>query len=223
MDENIRRALTRLERDDSGRSEAEVFRADGAYLKIGPAGSLCRAARMQAYFEKKGLAAELIAYDSDGARDYLLVRAMEGEQGTRLLDRPKWLAECLGEGIRRLHEVSMEDCPLRDVNERAVEDYARQAGTPFPEDVSPLVKDALVHGDCCLPNAFFGENGRLGWIDLGDSGVGDRHFDLFWARWSLEYNLKTDAYADRLLDAYGRDAIDRGRLELCARLSRLPD
>ena len=32
--------------------------------------------------------------------------------------------------------------------------------------------------------------------------------DLFWGMWSLEFNLKTDRYKDRFLDAYGRDVIE---------------
>jgi kanamycin kinase len=31
--------------------------------------------------------------------------------------------------------------------------------------------------------------------------------DLFWAVWSLQFNLKTDKYRERFLDAYGRDKI----------------
>jgi kanamycin kinase len=32
--------------------------------------------------------------------------------------------------------------------------------------------------------------------------------DLYWAIWSLEYNLKTDRYTDYFLDQYGRENID---------------
>jgi kanamycin kinase len=38
--------------------------------------------------------------------------------------------------------------------------------------------------------------------------VGDRHVDLFWATWSLNFNLKTDAYRNRFLDVYGRQDIN---------------
>lgn len=225
MDERIRVFLAGLEdlkRDESGRSEAKVFCAGDAFLKVGPAGSLRRAAVMQDYFRRKGFASPLMAYDSDDAQDYLLVRRVEGRQGTALLDRPEWLADRLGEGIRRLHEVRAEDCPCRDVNEQALSLYARQCGKAF-EGAEALRKDALVHGDCCLPNVFFGQDGLLGFIDLGESGLGDRHFDLYWACWSMKYNLKTDRYNDRLLDAYGRDGMDVERLNLCARLSRCAD
>ena len=51
-------------------------------------------------------------------------------------------------------------------------------------------------------------------IDLGNGGVGDRHVDLYWGAWTLRYNLGTNAYRDRFLDAYGREKISRERLNL---------
>ena len=53
-----------------------------------------------------------------------------------------------------------------------------------------------------------------GFIDLGNGGVGDRHVDLFWGAWTLNFNLGTDRYRDRFFDAYGRDAIDPERIAL---------
>ena len=55
-----------------------------------------------------------------------------------------------------------------------------------------------------------------GFIDLGNGGVGDRHIDLFWGIWSLGFNLKTDRYADRFLDAYGRDRVEPELLRIVA-------
>ena len=51
-----------------------------------------------------------------------------------------------------------------------------------------------------------------GFIDVGAGGLGDRHIDLHWGIWSLGYNLGTDAYRDRFLDAYGRDRINKDLL-----------
>ncbi|MFQ9414901.1 MAG: phosphotransferase [Bifidobacterium pseudocatenulatum] len=53
--------------------------------------------------------------------------------------------------------------------------------------------------------------GSSGFVDLDCAGVGDRHVDVYWALWTLWFNLHTDAYGDRLLDAYGRDLIDMRR------------
>ena len=46
--------------------------------------------------------------------------------------------------------------------------------------------------------------------------MGDRHIDLFWGMWSLWYNLKTDKYTDRFLDAYGRDRVETEKLRIVA-------
>ena len=47
-----------------------------------------------------------------------------------------------------------------------------------------------------------------GFIDVGNGGIGDRHVDLFWGIWSLGYNVKSNAYQDRFLDAYGREDVE---------------
>ena len=210
----------RLRADSLGRSEASVFDAGGRFLKIGPRGTLQRAADAQDYFARKGLSAPLTAFEQDEARDYLLVEALPGKNACEWLDDPAWLSAAMGEAVRALHETDAADCPLTDCNERAVEAYARETGAPFEGDLSPLRGDALIQGDCCLPNLFFQDRRFTGFIDLGDAGLGDRHFDLCWALWSLGYNLKTTRFNDRLLDAYGRDALDETRLALCTALSQ---
>ena len=212
-----------MEVNGIGRSEAEVLRAGDCFLKIAPRGKLERAAALQEYFHAKGLAARLVAFDQDEERDYLLVEAVKGRSGIEILDRPEWLAETLGEAVRALHGLDAADCPAKDVNQQAIALYERETGHGFEGDLSVLKADALVHGDCCLPNVFFSEDGFSGFIDLGEGGLGDRHFDLYWAMWSLEYNLKTDAYSEHFLNAYGRDWVDEARLDVCARLSRCED
>lgn len=61
------------------------------------------------------------------------------------------------------------------------------------------------------------DNWKLsGFIDVGCGGVGDRHIDIFWGIWSLFFNLKTDKYCGRFLDAYGRDKADESCLKIIA-------
>ena len=82
------------------------------------------------------------------------------------------------------------------------------------EGRSLLRSDTLIHGDYCLPNVIF-DNWRFsGFIDLGNGGVGDRHVDIFWGAWTLWYNLHTNEYRDRFLDAYGRDKINGDALDI---------
>lgn len=63
--------------------------------------------------------------------------------------------------------------------------------------------DTLIHGDFCLPNILALGDKISGFIDLGDSGIGDPWRDYAWCIWSLEYNLKTDAYTGLLLKKLG--------------------
>ena len=67
-----------MQGEDMGRSGADVFRIGDMYLKTAPAGTLVRSARAQEYFHLKGLSAELIAFEQDAVRDWLLVRAVPG-------------------------------------------------------------------------------------------------------------------------------------------------
>lgn len=61
--------------------------------------------------------------------------------------------------------------------------------------------NSFIHGDLCLPNIYFDENNNfVGFIDLGDAGLGDEWYDYAWMLWSLEYNLKTDKYNEILLN-----------------------
>ena len=76
--------------------------------------------------------------------------------------------------------------------------------------------DTLLHGDYCLPNVMLDDWRFSGFIDLGNGGVGDRHVDLFWGAWTLNFNLHTDRYRDRFFDAYVRDKIDLDLLRIVA-------
>jgi kanamycin kinase len=76
--------------------------------------------------------------------------------------------------------------------------------------------DTLLHGDYCLPNIILDDWKLSGFIDLDSGGAGDRHVDIFWGVWSLFFNLKTDKYRDRFLDAYGRSRVDEDMLRVVA-------
>ena len=76
--------------------------------------------------------------------------------------------------------------------------------------------EVLLHGDYCLPNIML-DNWRFsGFIDVGNGGVGDRHVDLFWGAWTLNFNLGTDKYRERFFDAYGRDKLEPDKLRTIA-------
>jgi len=218
--------------DSSCSPQARVWfldREEGLYLKTAPKGSLRREAEMTAFFHQKGVAAEVLSYIT-ADKDWLLTRALPGEDCTcgKYLENPKRLSVLLGERLRLLHELDPASCPAADRTGAylaAVEEgqalgrfdagYFSKPGLT-PERAKALVweygprlkNEVLLHGDYCLPNVMLDDWRFSGFIDLDHSGVGDRHVDLFWGAWSLGFNLGTDKWRDRFLDAYGRDTID---------------
>ncbi len=229
--------------DSSCSKEAKVYfidRDSGYYLKSAPAGYLQREAEMGRYFHSLGLGAEVLGFESEGARDYLLTRCVPGEDMTHAdcLAQPDRLATLLGETLRALHDLPTAGCPgvgyLDIYLSRAAENYrtghyetdhfpdsfgyrsAEEAWATLEAGRSLLRADTLIHGDYCLPNILQEKWQCTGFIDLGNSGVADRHIDLFWGAWSLAFNLGTDAYRRRFFHAYGRDRIDEERLRIVA-------
>lgn len=232
--------------DSSCSPEARVYFLDrdgGLFLKTAAKGSLAQEAKMTRYFHSKGLAPRVLDYTSLD-RDWLLTARIPGEDclNPRYLEDPKKLCDTLATVLRQLHEQPLADCPRKDLNEQCVATVlANRAAGKFNADLFPgtwvsddpeeawaivregiprLKADALIHGDYCLPNVML-ENWQFrGFLDVGGGGLGDRHFDLFWGSWSLWFNLKTETYTNRFLDAYGRDAIDSQMLRIIAAIER---
>jgi kanamycin kinase len=79
-----------------------------------------------------------------------------------------------------------------------------------------LKTDTLLHGDFCLPNIMLKDWKLSGFIDLGGGGVGDKHIDLFWGAWTLNFNLKDARWSSYFLDAYGREDAEEELLRTVA-------
>ena len=219
--------------DSSCSPEARVYfidRGDGYYLKIAERGTLAREARMTDYFHSIGLGVKVVAYVSE-ERDYMLTERAAGEDLTdaRYLAEPKRLATEMGRLLRELHGRRTEGCPVDRIPEyletvernyksgvfddglfgdQASFKSADEAYAFVKENSSRLRSDVLIHGDFCLPNIMLDGWRFSKYIDVGCGGIGDRHIDLFWGAWTLNFNLGTDEYRDAFFDAYGREMID---------------
>ncbi len=230
--------------DSSCSPQAQVWFLDGEggmYLKTAPKGSLKTEGEMTRFFHSKGLSAEVLDYRSD-EKDWLLTRAVPGEDCTdkTYLSDPKRLCDTLSSLLRQLHDTGGSDCPVTDrCGIYLAESGQGHALGLYEEDLFPpdwgfasgeeawveiqrhgtcLQSNVLLHGDYCLPNILLKEWDFSGFIDLGKAGMGDRHFDVFWGLWTLNFNLKTNAYYNRFLDGYGRDVIQPELLRTVAAL-----
>lgn len=229
--------------DSSCGEGARVYYAEnGLYVKAAAPGALAHEAMMGRVFWEKGLGPEVALYLS-GKQDYLVTREVPGQDLTHLLDDPLLLCREMGEKLRKLHTISGQGLPAaptfalydqalsRGVNPANFQKYVLldrfsiadpdAAYALARQGRDALSRDTLIHGDACLPN-FMMEKGRItSFIDFSASGAGDRHIDLFWAVWSLAFNLKTEKYTAAFLDAYGRDGVEMEKVRIVAAMEAL--
>ena len=223
----------------SGAEVLFIDRDDGYFLKSMKRGELEAEAKMTKYFGSLGLGAKVLAFEQ-GERDYMLTERVHGEDCTHALylSDPERLCDLYAELLYDLHHRDYTGCPVQNRIESytalAFENYrtgnydkdsfpdsfgyasANEAMAVIEKYGSSLKNDTLIHGDYCLPNVMLEDWRFSGFIDVGNGGVGDRHIDLFWGAWTLGFNLKTDRYAPRFLDAYGRDKVNTDMLRVVA-------
>ena len=223
---------------------AETFyikKEDGYFLKIADKDTLQKEAKKTKILYKYGLSANFEVYIS-GEKDYLITKKIQGESGIskKYLQDPTKLVKIYATTLRKFHEIKTNEIKENTVEpliEKAILNPNADGYTYLLKEVNiSSIKEAieeikrlknkvkynvLVHGDYCLPNIILDDWKVSGIIDVGETGVGDRHFDIFWALWSLNYNLKTKKYNDLFLDTYGRDLIDLDVLKLMTLINAL--
>ncbi|MBX5170196.1 aminoglycoside 3'-phosphotransferase [Rhizobium sp. NZLR1] len=234
----------RMERDALGRSAASVFRLEGEglpvlYLKgeaMGPFGELADEATRLSWLRGCGLPCPaVIAHESDGERNRLLISALAGSDlASASTLTPLARVELLAAALLDLHRLPIAFCPFdhRLESRIAVAKARMQAGivdeTDFGEarlgksaqalfaeleSRRPDREDLVVtHGDACLPNFIASAEGFSGYIDCSRLGVADRYQDIALACRSIAYNFG-EALVQPFLDRYGIPATDPARLD----------
>ena len=145
----------------------------------------------------------------------------------------------MAKALKKLHSFYPQNFPsenhLQTYKDRAFKNYekgefyakallpqfqinSREEAFQLIQEQGHLLKtDAFIHGDACLPNFILKDADHFScFIDLGLADFSDRHIDLFWAVWSLNYNLHDPKYAELFLDYYGREQVDINKLRLVA-------
>ncbi|MGO7365915.1 APH(3')-II family aminoglycoside O-phosphotransferase [Rhizobium leguminosarum] len=240
---DIRLAGYRFQRDALGRSAARVFRLEALglptlYLKVeeaGDFGELADEAARLRWLQTSGLPCpDVIAEDSDGVHNRLLISALPGSDLTSASAlTPPARVELLAIALLDLHRLPIASCPFDHRLERrvAAAKARMQAGivdeTDFDEtrvgksaealfaeleSGKPSREDLVVtHGDACLPNFVASEEGFSGYIDCSRLGVADRYQDIALACRSIAHNFG-EALVQPFLDRYGMPATDPARL-----------
>ncbi len=194
---------------------------------------------MMRWLEGKIPAPKVLCYESDGEYQYLLMTKIRGEMSCSDYNHEHTdeLIAILAEALKSLWKVDISDCPgIRDLDADLKEakrrldnnlvDMENSEPTTFGEDGEfdspeelyqwlvdnrPEYEPVLSHGDFCLPNIFI-ENGKLsGFIDVGDTGIGDKWKDIALCYRSLKHNFDgtytgkayPDFNPDKLFEALG--------------------
>lgn len=169
-----------------------VYKIDQWYLKIG-FGLAPEQERLR-WLNSRLPVPNVIAFSTLEHKDALLTTPVAGKSLADLKQQlpASDIVEMLASALRAFHKAATGDCPFN----------------------AAISGEALVHGDACLPNIMFHDDGTLsGFVDLGQMGVGDIEVDLSAAVWSLQYNLGP-GHGLAFLRAYGRtsatsDDVDR--------------
>jgi kanamycin kinase/aminoglycoside 3'-phosphotransferase-3 len=198
---------------------------------------------------------KVIACETDQGSQYLLMSKVPGKTACddSFFSHPAELLDFLSKALKTLWSVDVSDCPrIRDVDvllskakynvennladmDNVEPDTYGKDGFENPQallnwlyDNKPGFEPVLSHGDFCLSNVLI-ENGKLsGFIDLGETGVGDKWRDIALLYRSLRHNsggyyggkVYPDINPDMLFDALGI-APDRNKLRFYTLLDEL--
>ena len=172
---------------------------------------------------------EVIEHGRDLEGEWLVSAALSGTNAVteRWKAEPATAVRALGAGLRRLHDsLPVGSCPyswstegrLAGVRSRLDEGLVDFSSLPegqtvdtsesawaILEDVPPVERLVVCHGDACAPNTVLADDGSVsGHVDLGSMGVGDPWADLAVASWSTVWNYGS-GWERALVDAYGAE------------------
>lgn len=219
-----------------------VEKDKGYFIKRSKKGSLEREVEMTTYFNSKGLSAKVLDYVQDDLHDWVVTTKIPGFDCIEAiyLNNPTKLIDILAQRLFLLHQEDYTDCPIQNHTQRLLESAengykkgraevsflkienlyeissVKEAHLIVDKFGNSLQTNTLLHGDYCLPNIILNDWKFSGFIDLDTGGVGDRHVDIFWGIWTLQYNLGTAKYTNRFIDAYGSRYIDKDVLKIVA-------
>ena len=203
--------------DSKGKSGAVIMMFHDAVLKIEEVSEeVRREERVVSWLgDRLYVPSTIISVEEEG-KIYRLMKRIRGKDlsSPSFLENPERLLDLCAEAYEKLSNVDISDCPscrsldfcLKEAEERVeknlvdVEDTDPstfgKGGFSSPEkllewlmDNKPEEEKNFIHGDFCLPNIILGENGDIGFIDLGRSGVGDKYNDIALLSRSLKSNF----------------------------------
>ena len=174
---------------------------------------------MMKWLEGKLPVPKVLYHTVENGINYLLMSRMPGMMSCdeSILQNQELVTEILAQGLKKLWEVDITDCPMRwdlpvklavakhsvengevDVDNVEPETFG-EGGFKDPQELlewlienQPPLEPVLSHGDFCLPNIFVKDGEVVGYIDLGKTGIADKWQDIALCYRSLKHNYGGD-------------------------------
>lgn len=220
--------------DNVGMSKSKVIMFNDMVLKISEADvHTAEEVSMMLWLSGKVSVPRVIENIVENGVSYLLMSRIKGRMACDeyYLERPEKMVKLLADALRQLWVVDISDCPvsqnldreleeaefnvmhgLVDVNAVQPETFG-EGGFKSPahllewlKENKPPIEPVLSHGDFCLPNVFFDGDDVSGYIDIGNSGVGDKWRDISLCYRSLKNNMD-GGYGGKVYDNFNPDIL----------------
>ena len=204
--------------NEIGMSKARIMVFDDSVLKIDPySKENDETVKVMRWLSGKIPIPEVLAHESNDEYQYLLMSRIKGKMACDeyYMTRPELLVEKLAEALKMLWDIDISDCPRERSLDKELE-IARyrvehgqvnmdnvepstfgEGGFKNPEqllrwleDNKPEYEPVLSHCDFCLPNLFLEDDSISGFIDLGDTAIGDKWRDIALCYRSLRWNAE---------------------------------
>lgn len=233
----------KLTENKIGESEAKVYKIESEvenyYLKIKAIDkfyNLKREKEVYEFLNGKISVPKVLYYDKVDNIEYLLISEIKGNilSFESMNNHPKNVVEIMAKALRRLHNISIDNCRLSStiedmlneakyrvdnglVDEEAFEENNKGRSAReilnYLLNNKPLNEDLVfIHGDYCFPNVIALNGEFNGLIDMDNGGIGDKYRDIALALRSIEHNFMDRKLWGYFMKYYGEDKIDMGKV-----------
>lgn len=199
-------------KNDIGYSDSTVLIFDNMVLKIeSNIPKVMETVKMMEWLKEKIPVPEVICHEIFNNKSYLLMSKIKGKMSCDeyYLDQSENLLKILSEVLNSLWEIDISDCPrIKDIDNKLKEARMRvenglinlkefdNSEFKNPEELllwlennKPNYEPVLSHGDFSLPNIILDGDRLSGIIDLNDSGISDKWYDIAICYRSLKNNF----------------------------------
>ncbi|GIP32795.1 phosphotransferase [Paenibacillus sp. J2TS4] len=202
-------------------------------------GSLYDEAARLKWIEGRLPAPRFVDYQVDNGYEHLIMTFVEGCSADQYEpeEGQKSLGYLLGEGLRTVHSIGIEDCCFNDfapdklinmvkrnIQERSdevMEIINRSFPNHTPEQLLDFLEknkasaDQLVftHGDYGSANIMINHGEITAFIDLGEAGVSDPYYDIYYLVKSLTYYNNRAEEVENFKKGYGIQTLDENKLK----------